>query len=75
MSDMSRAMETELRGLGIPFFAIKPDLIAPEAAKREPRPGSGSPPISESKSDGLSAEKLRAFKERMFDLLEDLCKE
>ncbi|KAL1968524.1 hypothetical protein VTN77DRAFT_1734 [Rasamsonia byssochlamydoides] len=33
--DMSKAMESELRNLGIPFFAIKPSLIAPEDKKKD----------------------------------------
>lgn len=31
--DMARAMDAELRNLGIPFFAIKPSLVVPDEQK------------------------------------------
>lgn len=75
MSDMSRALDTELRGLGIPFFAIRHDLLLAQTAKQENKPGSGSSPARMNRKETLTAEDLRHFQQRMFDLLEDLCKE
>lgn len=71
---MSRALDTELRGLGIPFFAVKHHLVLPPS---DPSAGNDSN-ISgavETSQKAISTEELIAFQRRMLGLLEDLCKE
>ncbi|KAL9624371.1 MAG: hypothetical protein Q9160_001333 [Pyrenula sp. 1 TL-2023] len=66
LTEMSRAIDGELRGMGVPFFAIKHDLVA--LAKQDQD--------SLKKSDGnkqkLSREELKELQKKMIDLLEDL---
>ncbi|EER29662.1 hypothetical protein CPC735_073440 [Coccidioides posadasii C735 delta SOWgp] len=73
MSSMSRALDAELRELGIPFFAIRHGLVHPQSTIPDEK-GHAKLPSGNSK-DNLSMEELRSLQKRMFDLLEDLCKE
>ncbi|EEP76782.1 predicted protein [Uncinocarpus reesii 1704] len=72
MSDMSKALDAELRGLGIPFFAVRHSLVRPSPGLVGEKAGHVESP---KRGDVLSLEDLRDFQQRMFDLLEDLCKE
>lgn len=73
--EMARAMDGELRNLGVPFFAIKHELVA-----------TGRPPGLSSGRDGkggngavekgyLEKEELIKLQRKMLELLEDLCKD
>lgn len=57
--DMADALVLELRGLGIPFFAIKRDLID----------------SSKAATPTIPRRDLETFQRRMLELLQDLCKE
>lgn len=75
-ADMAKALDSELRALGIPFFAVKHTLVKAAASE-------GDKAISESSAihtklegseDGtLSREELSALQRRMLELLQDLC--
>ncbi|EGD84380.1 hypothetical protein H112_08085 [Trichophyton rubrum D6] len=69
--EMSKALHLELKAMGIPFFAIKEELIRPAS------PDSGSKPenIDNSTERCITAEEAKALQLRMLDLLQDLCKE
>ena len=87
--DMSRAMESELRNLGIPFFAIRSSLIAPvvgEETNKEEKNGKDKPLLSSSiQTPTPTAERrdtvmisradLVTLQRRMLELLQDLCKD
>ncbi|OJD20633.1 hypothetical protein ACJ73_08029 [Blastomyces percursus] len=64
LTTMSKALDVELRDLGIPFFTIPHNLVA-----------SSSNPVSDShSSEPLKSDELNALQLRMLQLLEDLCK-
>ncbi|PGH05686.1 hypothetical protein GX51_02846 [Blastomyces parvus] len=65
LTTMSKALDVELRALGIPFFTINPKLVA-----------SSSNSVSDShSSELLKPDELKALQLRMLQLLEDLCKD
>lgn len=60
--EMAKAMDGEMRGLGIPFFAIKHQLVL----------------TSPDQKDGswlLERDDLMKLQRRILELLEDLCKD
>lgn len=59
---MAKAMDGELRGLGIPFFAIKHELVLASPDQKE---GSWV----------LERDELVKQQRRILELLEDLCNE
>ncbi|OJD15119.1 hypothetical protein AJ78_04604 [Emergomyces pasteurianus Ep9510] len=65
LTTMSKALDAELRGLGIPFFTIQHKLVDSSF-----EPASDSPSSELLKPDDLTALQLR-----MLQLLEDLCKD
>lgn len=69
---MADALTLELRGLRIPFFAIRQSLIqelpGSDAAERTNN-------IEKSQSSKVSKSELVSLQRRMLELLEDLCKE
>ncbi|EGE78617.1 hypothetical protein RJZ56_000778 [Blastomyces dermatitidis] len=65
LTTMSKALDMELRDLGIPFFTIPHKLVT-----------SSSNHVSDShSSEPLKPEELKALQLRMLQLLEDLCKD
>ncbi|CAI7573213.1 unnamed protein product [Penicillium crustosum] len=71
---MGDAIIAELRGLGIPFFTLRKELIEDNPSKIE-----GSQPRNQTESTGTSASpiaksELVNLQQRMLELLEDLCK-
>ncbi|PGH33919.1 hypothetical protein GX50_03240 [[Emmonsia] crescens] len=65
LTTMSKALDAELRNLGIPFFTIQHRLV-----------DWSSDPVSDSHSSGLlKPDELTALQLRMLQLLEDLCKD
>ncbi|KAJ5120434.1 Protein of unknown function DUF2458 [Penicillium bovifimosum] len=77
-TQMSDALTAELRGLNVPFFTLRKDMIQEERDRNDPSApsnppvptvgyGGGNPPISKSE--------LVKLQRRMLELLEDLCKE
>lgn len=72
---MAQALTLELRGLGIPFFSLRRDLVLDHSFD--------SKDISQAhengKGDGgekmLTREELAVLQRRMLELLVDLCKE
>ncbi|KAJ5747226.1 uncharacterized protein N7511_008922 [Penicillium nucicola] len=77
-SQMSNALTSELRGFGIPFFKIHPNLIQ-DSSTEAGTSNSGSTKTQESDITGATSQitksELEALQQRMLDLLEDLCKE
>jgi Protein of unknown function (DUF2458) len=59
--DLAKAVDSELRGLNIPFFAVKHSLVA--SLEKDENP------------DTISRDELLALQRRMLELLENLCKE
>ncbi|KLJ06082.1 hypothetical protein EMPG_10482 [Blastomyces silverae] len=65
LTTMSKALDVELRALGIPFFTTPHNLVA-----------SSFNPLSDShSSELLKPDELKALQLRMLQLLEDLCKD
>ncbi|KAJ6081010.1 hypothetical protein N7499_005884 [Penicillium canescens] len=77
-SQMTDALISELRGLGIPFFKIRTDLIQ-DSPSGTGTPGSSVAQIQEPDLTGVSSQitksELVKLQQRMLELLEDLCKE
>lgn len=68
---MSKALHLELKAMGIPFFAIKEELIRPA-----PPDSSSKPENTDNSTERcITAEEAKALQLRMLDLLQDLCKE
>ncbi|PGH13643.1 hypothetical protein AJ79_03491 [Helicocarpus griseus UAMH5409] len=65
LKSMSKALDAELRGLGIPFFAIQHKLVESPS----------TPTLDTEPSAALTPDQLTALQLRMLQLLEDLCKE
>ncbi|CAI7593003.1 unnamed protein product [Penicillium discolor] len=71
---MGDAIIAELRGLGIPFFTLRKELVEDNSSQIE-----GSQPRSQTESTGttpspISKSELVNLQQRMLELLEDLCK-
>jgi hypothetical protein len=77
-SQMADALVSELRGIGIPFFKIRTDLIQ-DSPNGTDTPNSGVTKIQESDStevlSRITKSELETLQQRMLELLEDLCKE
>jgi len=65
---MAQALTLELRGLGIPFFSIKRDLVSENDLKNNDG-------HDKQHKDKLPRDELSALQLRMLELLQDLCKE
>lgn len=61
--DMARAVETELRRLGVPFFCLSAESTAAASSKEKEK----------DKEKALSKDEVDALKRRVLDLLVDLC--
>lgn len=71
---MADALNAELRGMGIPFFTLRKDLVqdSPNAkglAGNDTRRNDPAAPLPITRSEQLK------LQQRMLELLEDLCKE
>jgi hypothetical protein len=66
-NQMAQALTLELRGLGIPFFSIKRDLVTGDHKNNDDH--------DKQHKDKLPREELSALQLRMLELLQDLCKE
>lgn len=71
---MGDAIIAELRGLGIPFFTLRKELVEDNPSKIE-----GSQPRRQTESTGttsspIAKSELVNLQQRMLELLEDLCK-
>lgn len=72
--EMARAIETELRRLGVPFFCIDQALISNGDNERSaPETTSGVAVEGGKKVTKISKDELEALKRRVLDLLVDLC--
>lgn len=78
---MAKALDSELRALGIPFFALKHSLVSstppPDKAKTEqpPPPGTENEKMEKKERETVTREELFSLQRRMLELLQDLCKE
>lgn len=74
---MSRAMETELRKLGVPFFCLDANLILSdegESTTRTAKIANISAASAKNNSESkISTAEVEALKKRIIDLLVDLC--
>lgn len=66
LTEMSRAIDSELRGMGVPFFAIKHDLVALGNESQD------SLKKIAGNDQRLSKEELKELQKKTMDLLEDL---
>ncbi|OJJ81141.1 uncharacterized protein ASPGLDRAFT_133324 [Aspergillus glaucus CBS 516.65] len=66
-NQMAQALTLELRGLGIPFFSIKRDLVTDDHKNNDDH--------DKQHKDKLPRDELSALQLRMLELLQDLCKE
>ncbi|PGH21358.1 hypothetical protein AJ80_03275 [Polytolypa hystricis UAMH7299] len=73
LTEMSKALDTELRAFGIPFFAIQHDLVRPPSDSEADITSANAAKTKQ--KDSISAEELSALRKRMLELLEDLCKD
>lgn len=64
---MIAATERELKGLGVPFFGTRGELIRRDGGLR-----GGVKATDEGK---IEEEELQGLRKKMLELLEDLCKE
>jgi hypothetical protein len=71
--DMSRALDSELRALGIPFFAIQHKLVRPPSMVETVNYSTPVEAEGTESKDIISTEQLAAFQRRMLELLQDLC--
>lgn len=69
LSEMSRAMDGELRGLGVPFFAVKHELVDVKATSRGQDTSLSS---TERSTTVLGRDDLLALQKQMLQLLEAL---
>lgn len=71
-AQMADALAAELRGLKIPFFALKQSLIAESSVSGTAQ---DKDVLDDRASSKVSKSELVALQRRMLELLEDLCKE
>ncbi|KAL2824603.1 hypothetical protein BDW59DRAFT_147188 [Aspergillus cavernicola] len=71
---MADAMLAELRGLNVPFFCVKRDLVTDEADNDIHSSGHGRGTL-EKQDRTISIDELSALQHRMLELLQDLCRE
>ncbi|KAJ5782780.1 hypothetical protein N7457_004554 [Penicillium paradoxum] len=74
-TQMTNALIAELRGLGIPFFTLRKDLIQDTSSAPENSDPRRLSDIGPSVSSPISKTELVKLQRRMLELLEDLCKE
>lgn len=68
---MADAMALELRGLRVPFFSLRRDLILADDRGRELDKG-----LDKGQRDGrISRGELAVLQRRMLELLQDLCRD
>lgn len=68
---MADAMALELRGLGVPFFSLRRDLILADDRGRELDKG-----LDNGQRGGrISRGELAVLQRRMLELLQDLCRD
>lgn len=65
---MAQALTLELRGLGIPFFSIRRDLVSGHENK-------SNNADDKKQNDKLPRDELSALQRKMLELLQDLCRE
>lgn len=73
-AQMADALTAELRGLKIPFFALRKSLIQ-GSSPSDLGSGHGKDAVDNNESSKVSKSELAALQRRMLELLEDLCKE
>lgn len=64
-TQMADALALELRGLGIPFFSLRRDLVYSQGQGQGQGQGNGK----------ISGDELAILQRKMLELLQDLCKE
>ncbi|KAL2012748.1 hypothetical protein VTN00DRAFT_273 [Thermoascus crustaceus] len=72
--DMAKALDSELRALGIPFFALKHSLVS----STSPPDKTDTTEQQQKRGDTtttVTREELLSLQRRMLELLQDLCKE
>jgi hypothetical protein len=70
---MARAMSTELRRLGVPFFCIDRALISTAEDEKKEESTTSAGTEEKAKTTKISTKELEALKRRVLDLLVDLC--
>ncbi|KAL2003118.1 hypothetical protein VTN02DRAFT_4979 [Thermoascus thermophilus] len=75
--NMAKALDSELRALGIPFFALKHSLVSstPPPDEAKPPPGTENEKREKKEKETVTREELLSLQRRMLELLQDLCKE
>ncbi|OXV09171.1 hypothetical protein Egran_03067 [Elaphomyces granulatus] len=85
--DLAKAVDSELRSLNIPFFAIKHSLVVvvattttttttlTEKDEKNPKSETVALAVAAEKKDTISKDELLVLQRRMLELLENLCKE
>lgn len=78
---METSIETQLKTMGVPFFALSSDRIVSNPSKNLSRKrsittsGAQDSEKENATKDALSREEVRELKRRMVRFLEDLCVE
>ncbi|KAM5439243.1 hypothetical protein MferCBS31731_004664 [Microsporum ferrugineum] len=69
--EMSKALHSELKALGVPFFATKQELIQPVSSDDNSKLAE----VNGSTETCITEEETRQLRLRMLELLQDLCKD
>ncbi|KAM5478925.1 hypothetical protein McanCB56680_006008 [Microsporum canis] len=69
--EMSKALHSELKALGVPFFATKQELIQPVSSDDNSKLAE----VNGSAETCITEEETRQLRLRMLELLQDLCKD
>ena len=69
---MSRALDSELRALGMPFFAIQHKLVRPPSMAEAADDAASLQAKDPERKATISTEQLAMFQRRILELLQDL---
>jgi len=72
-TEMAKAMSTELKTLGVPFFGMNPELVMRQS--NDPAEGDYDTNDGGGGARKLKEGELMTLQRRMLELLEDMCKE
>jgi hypothetical protein len=72
---MARAMEGELRGMGIPFFCLKGGLVGTSGGSLTGGTMSSSSTTAAKTTTNLTTDEAADLKRKMLELLLDLCRD
>ena len=72
--DMAKAMSSELKSLGVPFFGTRSNLVKGKSSRLASGVPMGGDGASGGEDGKISEQELVKLQKRMLELLEDMCK-